>query len=124
MQKLFFILIGLSAFVYAESIKIDLEAINRLSTPPRDKPKPTVVTEVIPVATPKVKYDTSFMPAAIPPRKDDGMLTPREEARENFIRSLRLVIEKGKDFKYYFPNYDYGESKKDIEQMMKDAVSQ
>lgn len=130
MKKLYIIVavILLSAIAMADAIKIDVDALDRLSEP-RNPTVKTTVSEVIPVTT--IKTNEAFkaapkMPSAamtsqsMPVRSSSS----REEAREEFIRALRDAIEKGKDFKYYFPNFDYGECKKDIEQMMRDAVSQ
>jgi hypothetical protein len=116
---------------HADAIKINLEDLDKIISSQPTQQRESVM-EVLPISgsIPKVNH-VERMPKAIEyseqysaTARNQTRLNPNEEAREEFIKSLRLVIEKGKDFKYYFPNFDYQAAKKEIEQMMRDSVSQ
>jgi hypothetical protein len=128
MKKMLFIMLTLSASIQAESISIDLNILDKAVVDNR-APMSTV-TEILPADSSKtntVIKEVLQTHAQEEKRQEtyrENITSTREISREDFLHSLRAVIEKGKDFKYYFPNFDYGQSKKDIEQMMRDAVSQ
>ncbi|MDD4969868.1 MAG: hypothetical protein PHT07_10615 [Paludibacter sp.] len=126
MKKFFFGLFFLFAqLLPAQTIGIDVDAISKIvNVPPTAKNKESVV-EVVPVE--KVPSYSDVMPRRLD-ENDLGNKSMKqganEDTRDDFIKALRVALEKGRDFKYYYPNFDYGQFKKELEQMMRDAVSQ
>lgn len=109
----------------AQTIGIDVDVINKIVNIPPSPKKAESVVEVVPVEKMPTYVDVASK------RVSENDLTSRsikrganEDARDDFIKSLRVALEKGRDFKYYYPNFDYGQFKKELEQMMRDAVSQ
>lgn len=108
----------------AETIGIDVDAISKIvNVSPVIKSKASVV-EVVPV-------EKIPMYGEIAKTQEDSVYNSRvkyqaanEETRDGFIKALRVALEKGREFKYYYPNFDYGQLKKELEQMMRDAVAQ
>lgn len=111
--------------LFAQTIGIDVDAINKIVNIPPPVKNVESVVEVVPVEKIPSYKDIS------PKRTDESNFSGRtvnhganEDARDDFIKSLRVALEKGRDFKYYYPNFDYGQFKKELEQMMRDTVSQ
>lgn len=126
MRKVLFVLVLMCMHnLSAQTIGIDVEAINRIVNIPPPVKNVESVVEVIPVTKIPSYNDVSVK------RTDENSFSGRaakhganEDARDEFIKSLRFALEKGRDFKYYYPNFDYGQCKKELEQMMRDTVSQ
>lgn len=128
--KLILLVIISSVYCYGEAINIDVGVLDKIPAPKLQK-QDTVV-EIVPVKTiPNTNpVQTNFQKhvsqdASINIRSNyQYNIDPREASRESFIKALREVVEKGKEFKYFFPNFDYTACKKEIDQMLRDSVSQ
>lgn len=124
MQRIVLLVTLLICVGKAETIGIDVDAISRIVNIPPVVKHPESVVEVVPVEKIPMYGETSKS-------VEDPIYSTRsksqainEETRDGFIKALRVALEKGREFKYYYPNFDYGQLKKELEQMMRDAVAQ
>jgi len=121
------LLIGLlTSSLCAGVINIDMDEFAKLSSPVRNVPQKDSIVELKPIhsggSALSLDSNQPLFPSGSEKKFSNGNI--KEDSRDVLIRNLRASLESGKDFKYYFQNFDYSAYKKDIESMMRDIVSQ
>lgn len=131
MKKIF--AASLLAFAFsalqADAISIDMNEFRKLTYPTKVIPAKDTIVELTPIRSGQsvqpVQPTQSLSEAGADKyQKKNKTGNAKEDTRDELLRELRGALETGKDFKYYFPNFDYAAFKKDVEAMMRDVVSQ
>lgn len=119
-MKLVLVALFLSSGLLADTITINMDEFAKMAAQPKITAKPKdIVVDVTPL-TKEQKQPTSSVRRQ---KVYDGE-NLKEDKRDELIKDLRSSLESSKEFKYYFPNFDYVAFKRDIEGMLRDIVSQ